>query len=284
MEESQTDILIIGTSLTAIGLALSLGKKGRDVTIAETVFEGVIRGYYKVGSTPLNAAPLDGSEFDTMMTSEFKKAGVTYIPWIFHIQNIAFSEDMQTVTITSMHNQIIANQVYFMPNSSVLRGIPPLSNDLIADCWSACSWSDSFFFRDKKTGVYGNGSWAANQALMAAYFGCEVSIFNPDATFIADAYLLEELQKHNIPVINNCANFNLVTNDKKLEKVTFDSDDEPQEHVCGYLFEGRVETEHADALKLFPTSEKVKVLINDSLLFNHAEAFNLGQEMSLTVS
>lgn len=280
MKEKSTEILIIGTSLYAISLAISLGKKGKDVLLLECIEENVVRGFFKIDRTPLNESPIEGHLFFDMCTELFNKYGVEYSLNYWGINKVSFNY-INSVFSTIGHDfEIESKKIIYSPNQILDFGQPPLTLEKAEKLlWFGCAWSDGYFYRNKKSGVYGNGSWAANQALMANHFENEVTIYNPDELFIADDYLLHEIELNKINVINDCKNLNLICNsDNKLEAVEYEIDESFIQDECKIIYEGRSGSSYEQYLSTFPKVENFNFHIRNSQLFQHSKEFEHGMQ------
>ncbi len=278
MENIETDSLIIGSSLFAISLGISLAALGKDVLIFECVEEHSIRGFYKIGKTKLNKAPIDGYDFENISIHHLNKSGIKLRKGITIIDNVSYNKPNSTFIVTGFDFKLKANEIICAPNIISLRGEVPLTMDKLETLqWSACAWSDAPFFENQKTGVLGNGSWSANHALNANKAKNEVTIYNPDKVFIADDYLLEELKKHKIRIINNCKKFNLISGkEQTLKYIEYESEGVKFKDECKIMFEGRVTNLPEKYFEHFPKVDKFSFHKMDSLKFEHEKQFELG--------
>lgn len=279
MTYKSTDILILGSSPYSIGVAIGLGKLGKEVLIVETEYEHVTRGFYKIEQTLLNDTPIEGHTFHDSCLEHLKKHGVEFSLAFQSFDKISFDSQEAKFKLEGFDFELKANKIIYSPNITSHRGKLPLTFDKLGVLWSGCSWSDAHFYRHQKTGVYGNGSFAANQALMASEFKNTVTIYNPDTEFIADDYLLSELKLLEINIINNCKKFTLITGEENLlESVEFEMEGRKIINPCTMIYEGRVTGFLEAYFGKYPKVEEFSFHERISLLFEYDKEYKLGME------
>ncbi len=286
VENTTTDILIIGNSLYALSLALQLGKAKKEVLITEILQEHPVRGFYKIGKTSLNDVPIEGHTFDDMIFSRLNKLGVSTKLNIYIDSGIDYDKASDTFTVHCYESTIVAKKIVYAPNIITKTDTYPLTSKKVQSFeWSACAWSDSYFYKHQKTGVYGNGSWSANQALNAHLSKNDVTIYNPDATFIADDFLLDELEQSGIRIVNNCNDFQLISDSEKgLAFVTYTCNGEQFKEVCKLVYEGRANNIVENPFGEFPEKAKFFTHKIPLLTFNHDTEFDSEKHQKLLLN